>query len=116
MEKKTEKEKEIKEQEKEIKELNPTVTWENEFNKVSSDAKAIRAIKEGNSAIYTTNGRFVSDAGRVNRGYSSYISANSLSRLDTLGLIAMITEKRDVIEFTDKGKFFVRKLQEKGII
>ncbi len=116
MEKKTVKEKEIKEKEKEIKEIDPTIEWLKEFNQVLLNEKDVQAIKEGSGAIYQTNGRFVSNPQEINRGYNTYISSSSLSRLDALDLIKILSERRNVMEFTEKGKFFVRELQKKNIL
>lgn len=116
IEQKTKKERLIKEQEKEIKKIDPTADWLRELNSVIVDEKDIRAIREGNKVIYETNGRFVSNPNNARLGYSTYISSASLSRLDALGLIGIISDKRDVMEFTGKGKFFIRELQKKDIL
>ncbi len=115
-EQKTKKEKEIKQQEKEIKKIDPTAEWLNEFKNIFLKEKDVQAIKEGNRAIYETNGRIVTNLQNATRGYSTYISSPSLSRLDALNLIKMVSEKRDVIEFTEKGKFFIRELQKKDVL
>lgn len=115
-EQKTKKEKEIKQQEKEIKKIDPTIEWFNEFNNILPKEKDVQAIKEGSRVIYETNGRFVTNLRNVTSGYSTYISSPSLSRLDALGLIKMVSEKRDVMEFTEKGKFFIRELQKKDML
>lgn len=115
-EQKTKKEKEIKEQEKEIKKIDPTIEWLNEFNNILLKEKDVQAIKEGSRVIYETNGRFTTNPENERHGYNSYISSSSLSRLDALGLVKMMSEKRDVMEFTEKGKFFIRELQKKDIL
>ncbi len=115
-EQKTKKEKEIKVQEKEIEKIDPTMEWLNEFNTILLKEKDVQAIKDGSRVIYETNGRFVANPQNVSRGYNTYISSSALSRLDALSLIKMVSEKRDTIDFTEKGKFFIRELQKKDML
>lgn len=116
MGKKNEEEKKVRTQKKEIENIDPASTWVNELEKITSNDKNLQSLREGKRAVYETNGRFSSNVERLSTGYNSYISGDSLSRLDTLGLIKIVSDKRDVIDFTDKGKFIVGKLQESNVL
>lgn len=116
IEEETKRKKEIKEQEKEIKEIDPMTEWLKEFEQVFLSAEDTEAIIVGSKAIYETGGKFVNMQTKTNPGYNTYISSTSLSRLDALGLIKIRSDRRDAMEFTEKGKFFIRELQKKGVL
>ena len=101
---------------RELKEIDPIVGWQEEFSNVLQTEKDVQAIREGNRAVYETNGKFTTNPQSMNRGYNTYVPSPSLSRLDALGLIKMVSEQRNVMEFTEKGKFFVRELQKKDML
>ncbi len=108
--------KEKKQKEKEIEETDPTVIWQREFDQFVLNQKNIEAVTTANKAIYETEGKFTGNRTNVSSGYNTYLFPDSLSRLDTLGLIKIAPDKRNVMEFTEKGKYFIRRLQGQGRI
>lgn len=90
--------------------------WEDELNEIIDNDDFIVAMRKGEKAIYYTQGRITNDVQEKNPSYYTYVSPGSLSLLDTMGIISIPTKDKDVIEFTDKGKFFVRKIRIKGLL
>ena len=114
--KKTKEVPEKKEEEKKIKNIDPTMEWGEELKNITQNPLIVQAIQNGVRAIYQTNGEFTT---RAERGGMSitYIQPDFLSRLDTLGLIEITKGTYgSKMNFTNKGKFFVRELQNQSKI
>ncbi|HCC05293.1 TPA: hypothetical protein DEP58_03230 [Patescibacteria group bacterium] len=107
------KEKEVKiiQKEEEINKIDPTAEWSKEFKEiVTKNGHLISAIEFGKKIVYRTQGRFATLASDAQNGYRTYITPDSLAILDTFNLITFTSKERDIIDFTEKGKFFVQKL------
>ena len=105
------------EQKKQVIRLEKALTqeekWLAELDRVSSNQNYVEAIRRAYNAVYKTNTRFSNDISSANTLGFTYISAEYLSRLDTLGLVDI---KSSTINFTDKGKFFLKELQQQNKI
>jgi hypothetical protein len=106
------------EQVSQIKRIKSTQTqeekWEEESKNVEKDAQYISSLRAAHNAFYKTGGRYTTDINSArDQNYRTYLEPRFLSRLDTLGLIDI---GKDGIEFTEKGKFFLSRLQNSGII
>lgn len=90
---------------------------EKELNQSLLDFQNLEAIKVAINVVYGTKGRYSNNFRDPNvvDGYRTFISSDFLSRLDTLGLITINTRETQ-IEFTNKGKYYIRKLRELGRI
>jgi hypothetical protein len=91
------------EEEQKIKEADPTIGWDEEFFnfKQNQNYFQFRNIVDN---FYSGNG------GEINNGKVS-------SYLDSLGLINLADGNPNYIKtFTEKGKYFIRKMNEPGII
>ncbi|MFA6077515.1 MAG: hypothetical protein WC724_00685 [Candidatus Paceibacterota bacterium] len=86
--------------------------WESEFLRI--DEEDVRAIQVGVSTIYGKSGHFTTDPLKMAAisQYGKYISHDLYARLDSMNLIKKDNNNSSKIEFTEKGKYFVRKLQE----
>ncbi len=91
--------------------------WAGELHGITSLPKMIEAIKVAVRVVYEAAGRFTTDYS-YNGNYLVYISPDHLARLDTLGIINIIKGdgNSDKINLTEKGKFFVKKLQNEWIV
>ncbi len=84
--------------------------WDFEFFRINDED--IRAIKVGISAIYEKSGRFLTNPMNASDLRFKYIPHDLYARLDSMNLIKKDDSDSSRIEFTEKGKYFVRKLQE----
>ncbi|MFZ2205228.1 MAG: hypothetical protein WAV23_01410 [Minisyncoccia bacterium] len=89
-------------QEKKIKDTDPTILWEEEFNDFRKNEMFFKLFYLIINSIYERRG-FIDD------GMNHKIPTDILVYSDTNELIKIIGNK---IEFTPKGKFFVKKYNE----
>lgn len=80
--------------------------WDKELEDFVKQQHNLAAIQVANVTVYKTNGKF-----NIYQGTS--ISADLLSRLDTLDIVK-INNRESTMEFTLKGKYFVKQLQAQG--
>ncbi len=107
---------EKKEEEQKIKSIDPTIEWRQELQNSILNPLILQSIKDAVRVVYQTNGEFTTRTERSSLAIS-YIQPDLLSRLDTLGLIEITKGSYGTkMSFTDKGKFFVRELQNQGQI
>lgn len=109
--------KEKERQEQQIKKMEKTKIqlgekWEVEFKKIFSDTRNLEAIDNAATAYYKTRGNFYSSNKNMRDPEQiTYISPGDLSRLDAFDIIK-IDMAESTLEFTEKGKFFIKRLQE----
>lgn len=103
--------------EKIVKDLDPAVEWARELKKYENSL--LEGMRYARQAIYQTNGAFSAQQGDK-WDQESYIPSNILSRLDAFGLVKIERNpnhpSRSVVSFTEKGKYFLRQLQEQGLL
>lgn len=87
--------------------------WDEEFDKLSHNLNFINSLNKAIVVVYKTSGNFTTHP-ESNRTSLTYIDPESLSRLDTSGIISFSKgDYGDKISFTDKGKYFVSKVQDR---
>lgn len=101
-------------QEKQIKKSNPMVAWLDELKKFSYNPENIEALKKANQIIYQYGGKYSTSPSHP---YDEYLNPNYFSKLDVIGLIRKDKVGGQLtIDFSEKGKFFVMELQNKGVL
>lgn len=100
--------------EKTIKKIDPTIGWQKEFDLLKTNSSDLAAIQNAIRVVYQTAGEYTT-SNRYSDERTTFIIPDFVSRVDTLGLVD-ITEGSygQKMSFTEKGKFFVRKLQEQN--
>lgn len=105
-------------QKKEQRKIERTLTqeekWSEESLRLFNNQKNIEAMKVAYKAIYSTNGLF-SGSSQYLGSSKTYIPPDLLSRLDSLEIVKISTPDSR-IEFTQKGKFFLKSLQDQNLI
>ena len=84
--------------------------WDFEFQKI--DEEDTRAIQNGFQCVYEKNGYVTTNASQAINTTFKYIPHGLYGRLDSLGLIKRVEGSSGRIEFTEKGKYFIRQLQK----
>lgn len=91
----------------------PEIIWEKEVETLSMDYNSTAAIKNVIKAIYETEGNFVTSGG-IMTDWQTRILPQHLARVDVLGLINISSNNK--LSLTNKGKYVVRRLQDRHLI
>ncbi len=94
--------------------LTPEEKWDDEF--ANLDQSGVDALQTLFRIIYNTSGSYsaIPNSVSVVNRRSTYVSSQALARIDGLG-VANINFTSGNMSLTDKGKLFIRRLQEKGL-
>ena len=104
-------------EEKKIKSKDPSTVWQEQLeNLVLTTPVFIDALKAAVNVVYKTSGNFTTRQDEA-RDFAPFLPPEYLSRIDTIGLVKISKGTYgNKIDFTEKGKFFVNKLQEQNKI
>lgn len=88
--------------------------WNEDLAIFESSEKNIKAFISASRIIYEVTGEFVSGSHTIAHAYQRYISSDDLSLLDAFEVIEISRgEYGQKMAFTQKGKFFLKKLKER---
>ncbi len=91
----------------------PEEQWEIQFLTFATNPKNIQYLRNAVEAVYRTTGNVTTDPANAG-SYRTYMEPDSISRLDTYDLITLNSDASRTwkIDFTPRGKYFVKRLQE----